>query len=352
MDEQGIGSESAAAVRRLDERDWLALIQIETVFLDLHVGSPIDALFSLVRVVRKTPCMLRVLMRLVSLALLLMLACLSGASADAGPALRWDAPDSCPDVEAVRARVAEWLAPGQSAAGVKVSAEVREREGEYLLALKFKSSTGSGSETLVATQCETLMDVVALKAALAAGPGAVQVARPREPSRARGYARAAAGGALGVLPSFAPAVAMALGLRWRRMAVEVGGTYDLPRDHRYAQLRDVGGRFSLGSVEGRVCLLADLAPVELPLCLGALVGALRAAGEGTADVKVSRQLWAALPLTAAIRWPRAGRWALWAEASALLSLLRPEFYVRNLSPLHRPDRTGARAAIGIEVRFP
>ena len=46
--------------------------------------------------------MLLALMRLVSLALLFMLACLSGASADDNPALDWDAPDSCPDVEAVR----------------------------------------------------------------------------------------------------------------------------------------------------------------------------------------------------------------------------------------------------------
>lgn len=155
-----------------------------------------------------------------------------------------------------------------------------------------------------------------------------------------------------MLPSFAPAVAVALGLRWRRMAVEVGGTYDLPRDQSYEQPDAVGGRFSLGSVEGRVCLLADLAAVEVPLCLGALVGALRAVGYGTADERVSRRLWAALPLTAGMRWPRAGRWALWAEASALLSVVRPEFYVRGLSPLHRPDRTGARASIGIEVRFP
>jgi hypothetical protein len=268
--------------------------------------------------------------------------------------VHWHAPPSCPDERAVRARVAEWLDPlgaGRDTRGVHVDAQVHLEAGHYHLSMSFRSEAGRGQEQLTAALCQTLVDVVALKAALAADSAAtprlvLSAARPRVRSV---YARAAGGASLGVLSNFAPAVSSALGLQSGPLGVELSLYYDLPRDHSYQDQPGIGGRFSLLAGEARGCVIAELGDARVPLCVGALAGTTRAEGYGTPGARRSRQPWAALAVTVGVRWPSGRRWALWAEASALLSVLRPSYYVEGLDTLEKPDRTGARALIGLEL---
>ena len=76
-------------------------------------------------------------------------------------------------------------------------------------------------------------------------------------------------------------------------------------------------------------------------------------GEGfnVADVKTSRQLWAALTFGPAVRFRIAGPMFFWVEGEVLFSLTRPEFHVRNLPQLYQASPASARGWAGLEVRF-
>jgi hypothetical protein len=298
-------------------------------------------------------------MRLAMLTIAFHLAFLCAAEAQPAADITWDAPGSCPDVEAVHARVRAWLAPGSAAPDLRelqVVARVSKGDGQYVLTLDFRSPSGSGHEQIRALSCATLVSVVALKVALAADysvaarePPARDLPGPGMPVRA--YTRLSLGGGARVLPGFAPELAAFVGASWRMLGAELGLSYLLPRDRSYPDHPDIGGRFQALAAEARVCLLPTLGRSQWPLCVGGLAGTMRADGYGAERARASRQWWAAVPLTLAVRWPVGSRWALWWEASTLVSLLRPAYYVRQLGQLHRPDRVGVRGQFGVEVHF-
>ncbi len=136
-------------------------------------------------------------------------------------AITWDAPAGCPDADAVRAALRRWveLTPEGIVdhAGVQASAEVKAAPGGWQLDLTLVTPGGRQRETLVTERCDTFVELVALKVALAADPEGL--IRNLEPTRKAGAApektmtsawavRAAFGLGVGLLPGAAESVAV------------------------------------------------------------------------------------------------------------------------------------------------
>ncbi len=78
---------------------------------------------------------------------------------------------------------------------------------------------------------------------------------------------------------------------------------------------------------------------------------MRGTGFGVAQTRTSEQLWAALAFGPALEWRLVGPLSLWLQGEALVSLQRPEFHMRNLELLYKPEPAGAQAWMGIELRL-
>lgn len=278
-----------------------------------------------------------------------------------GLSIEWDAPAACPTESAVRAALHRWLEltpEGIEGAAVEAHAHVRPSPDGWQLELTLVSPGGRQEETLVAARCETIVELVALKVALAVNPtGLVQGLEETSAdatSQARGLvfgARGVFGVGAGVLPGTSVGVAAVGSLESRSWRLELGAQFWFPRPSVYPQLPSVGADVELVAGEARGCALPAIGGVVLPICAGFELGVMRAVGFGTAQTRASDQLWAAVVIGPALRWHLVGPMSLWLEGEALLALNRPEFHFRNLPLLYKPEPAAAQGWAGLEVRF-
>ncbi|MGB1275182.1 MAG: hypothetical protein ACPG77_05475, partial [Nannocystaceae bacterium] len=115
---------------------------------------------------------------------------------------------------------------------------------------------------------------------------------------------------------------------------------------------EVGGSFSLWSVRPHGCGVPVVKQVSFPLCFGVDLGAMRGTGVGALTVReTASSFWSAARIRGGALWQR-GRWGLWLDASALVSLLQPSFRTVQTPLVFRAGRVGGEFAGGVEVRFP
>lgn len=295
--------------------------------------------------------------------------------ADAG-AIVWEAPAECPDREAVVKKIATWLGQPSGAlelGPVRARARVHREEDRWILTLRLTTPTGTSEEALNAERCEALADFVALKTSLAAEPittvetASVVTVEPGEPERASGAApparpsgeskrlrfsaRAAAGLGLGQLPEEAPSVGVYGSARWRWLRFELGSAYWFSRTVEFPSNPDIGAHMDLLTGIVRVCPLASLGAIEVPLCVGVEGGVVRAEGFGTSLRRTAYEPWVAVVVGPALVLPLYRGWHFWLEPDAVLGVVRPGFSVRNLGRLYRADRGSAQIWAGIECQF-
>jgi hypothetical protein len=246
-----------------------------------------------------------------------------------------------------------WLAQAAEptdARGIVVDAHVTQKDGAYALDLRVSAPGGDSREQLAAAQCETLAGVVALKVALAADPSARQASLSHGAAAMHGSVRMAGGAIASVLPAVGPLLSLAGAIRGSRIALELSGGYAFAREVVYPERRDLGAEVGLLYGGARFCLLPEVGAVELPICAGADVGLMRATGRGKALASslTSSLLFGALVLSPAIRWPMSARFGLWLGLDAQVAFLRPQFQVRGLPRLYRPDALGAKLLLALE----
>jgi hypothetical protein len=119
--------------------------------------------------------------RWVTLALLAMplAASRTAAQSPAGPALSWSAPEECPDVSAVLARVhAHDPAASTSRSDVRVRAGISRTDGRYQLALRVEEGDAVAERALAGDDCDALADAAALLIALALTRGEDEAVAP------------------------------------------------------------------------------------------------------------------------------------------------------------------------------
>jgi len=133
------------------------------------------------------------------------------------------------------------------------------------------------------------------------------------------------------------------------LRVELGGQGYWGGVARYAALPSIGGHFQLFSGAARACFTPGTGHITFPVCAGLEAGAVRGEGFGTANTETTSGLWVAAVLGPALRIQVTGACAIWLETDAMLTILRPEFHVRNLDTLYSPPWSGSRASAGLEV---
>jgi hypothetical protein len=261
--------------------------------------------------------------------------------------------------------VQRWLqkaAESVDAHALTVDARVRVDADQWVLELVLESSTGRAAETLRASHCETLVEVVGLKVSLAAAalraapvntPAApVLSALPARSRPPQASVRATAGMLFGPLPELGPAFALATSLRWPASRLELLASYAPPQAARYASPLGLGADFQLVSGAVRVCWGPTFAAVELPICVGLTLGAVIGSGFGAQQQHFSRaDLYGSVDAGPALRWPLLQAMAAWFELCGSLAFARPEFHTRGLPLLFQPQIVALRVLAGLELTF-
>lgn len=292
--------------------------------------------------------------------------------------IQWEAPAVCPDAASVRAAVERLL--GKPLSGldpVNVHATgrvVTNAAGKWELSAQLVVGERVEEELLVAKECGALADAMALKVALAIDPLAVaEAVQPSQPppvpvrpaaspkpaatSSASSERRLQLGArlvgqvALGPLPGTTPGAAAYVSLQWPAFRVELGGEAFWGGVAHYDAPPGVGADLQLFAGVARGCLTPAAGAWRFPICAGPELGVMRGSGFGVAETSATTGLWGGLTLGPALEWRATPRLSLWLEGAALLTLLKPEFHVRNLPSLYTPPTVAARAAAGLEAHF-
>jgi hypothetical protein len=262
----------------------------------------------------------------------------------------------------VRLEVVRWMGSAPSLEVVALAsadAEVQQTAQGFRVSLVLRSGSGELHESLVAPDCRTLADVVALKLAVAMDPAAIvqhaapslrsDVASEKSSSHTVWGMQSQLGldlSALGRLSSvFGAFGSLTRGL----FRAELGLRYGLSKvEHR--EEREVGVRLDLIAGTLRGCAVPQLKWVAMPLCLGLELGVLRGRGFGV-KAETSNQWWQAVTLGTAAYWPVGSQLAVVTGVEGVVTLARPGYQIENLGWIHRTMPLGVRGLLGLEVSW-
>ncbi|WAS95545.1 hypothetical protein [Nannocystis punicea] len=190
----------------------------------------------------------------------------------------------------------------------------------------------------------------------AAPAGVAPVAR--RPPRLRAAIRLTEGISGVALPAVSNELGLGvalLGARWRAEVVAHGR---LPARVRAPDQPSIGADLSLWAVGVRGCAVPrvsrpapSLRTFEFPLCAGAEVGQVLARSVGLAVPGRVGLVWAAITAAPGVQWVPRPWLAVGLQVELAAPLLRHEFVIRGLPPLHRLGPVDVRGLLGVEFRL-
>ncbi|WP_198154712.1 hypothetical protein [Plesiocystis pacifica] len=307
---------------------------------------------------------------------------------------KWEAPAACPQGEAVRARVAQLLAPDMVIPEALVHANARViaiEEGDARWQLELELGEGVPTRAVTAEACADLGEVAALILALAVDPLAVaRATEPRpepppepepepepepppepeplpepepEPTKVRptAFVSPRIGLASGLLPGAIPTLSAAIGVELPSLRVELAGTFS-PQRTEFAKLGGldinaaVGGRYTMGYASARACptvrLIQKRSTLSAPLCVGVAFGGVRNEPIGLEQPRAATAAWGAAQLAPALSWKPSPRAALWLGIESNLSFLSAAFSAGGLAqPLYETPFFSIQGQVGFELHF-
>ncbi len=317
------------------------------------------------------------------------------------PPVQWSAPAGCPDQSRVVSKIDSLLGRPLEPDELRMEGRIDPSASGWTLTLTTSVGNLVDQRALEANDCSVLADAAALVAVVMLDPvqaadtieeeaAAAEAARdegPRtiapppetpsvrgelepepepEPVRPRSapvpfepsiLARVRGGGEFGAVPSgtgtFDLGIAVAGFGRAGRLRAELIGGYSIGRD---ATSPNATVRVHLGMVSPRICASLPAGPLEIPLCGGLEVGAMRAdsnaSGGGT-----SNALWLAVHAEPGVRWAFSRRVSLWASAQVVVPMRYPAFELvdpaddTNVEAVYEPQPVAARGLLGFEFRL-
>lgn len=334
----------------------------------------------------------------------LALALLSTAPAEASPLdLTWTAPAACPDAEAIEGRVLDAIGDTQREPPLEVIGEVTETPDGFTMAVTIVGDASEGTRTLPAATCDELADAAVLIMAIAIDPRAIERLEqpepepepqpeplpepepepepeplpepepepdpepqpppepapepqpPRQPWDIHLDAVVTPGVAIGVFPTVTGWFGAGLGLEGRNWRVELDGTINTPVERTSEANPDITGRFLLGAAVARGCPVLHSRDVDIPICLGIEVGAMRGRGDNGVDTpQTQNALWVgALGGVAAIWRPqRLGeRFGFGVRAEGVAGITQPKFETQPSGEVFRAGRGGGRFGAIFAIRL-
>jgi hypothetical protein len=310
-----------------------------------------------------------------------------GPSAEPTPAagveLTWSAPEGCPPVEDVRARLDALLGDREAGAPfVRLEATVSRKDGTFALQMRTETASGTNTHALSSPDCQALADGAALVAAVAADPLAVdrslEASQSEEPElppdevtvtrtppdddadgRPRGRLRLArfalrADGLLeyGMLPKLGLGPVITAGLIGPQWRVELGAIVLVPRPVFTDDTNTAGAAIGAWSLRARGCGVPVVSIVEFPVCAGFEGGQMTARPLGNVtDNRDDRRGFGLFSFGGGFGISPRPFIALLAGVDGIVALSRPRFDVAGML-LHQPGRIGVRATVGLELRVP
>jgi len=311
--------------------------------------------------------------------------------------LTWNAPPGCPAAENVQSRVSALLggeASASSVSDVRATGQVERTDTGFRLQLSMGVSGPPSSRVIEARSCEEIAGAAAIAIALLARstsgsgaaaatgdtttssppgegapnpPPAPEVPRPAPIGASQNPPESAAAPSEGLrfvidapiglagwgsLPSASLGLGVGIGLRWKALRTVVRGELWAPQN---SKVSGFAAHFALQSARAEVCLLPLLHGVELGPCVGA--AAQRLAGDGISSPvfspKSQTALWAsgAAGIFAAVPTPGFAPLHFFAQASVLISPIRPRFLIEQLGTVHEPGLAAPRLDLGCEWIF-
>lgn len=269
-------------------------------------------------------------------------------------ALRWQAPESCPD-EAAATQLIERAVGSDLVSDVhSVRAEIAQAADGYELELWLYAARQTLRRRARAQRCDTFAQLIALELRLTADPlAAPPTGQKADAPRVKHTYGIRAGVSLGSAPVPAPAPSATLGFSFvrARMLLLLGGSYWAPRTVRSKEVRTVTARIDGFGVDARGCYVLGAERFTFPLCGGLELGVLRGQGGGVDQAQRAESVWLALFVAPGLRVRLGGPVWAFADVGAFLGLRRPRFGVRNLPVLYRPAHVSARGGVGLAVQF-
>jgi hypothetical protein len=303
--------------------------------------------------------------------------------------LTWSGPPGCPTTEDIQARVDALLggeASASSVADVRASGQVERVESGFRLLLSMGVGPSPSSRVIEARTCDELGGAAAIAIALLARstlagasasstsesapassshanspptdsrpsrdtPSTKQEPAPDAPPSGVRLAIDAPIGLAGwgSLPSTGLGLGAALGIRWKALRATASAELWQPQTH---EVSGFGTRFTLQSARAEVCLIQAVHGVELGPCLGAAVQRLAAEGAPSPvfSAKSRTAVWVSGTggLFASVPTPGFAHLRFFAEATVLVSPLRPRFVIDQLGPVHEPALTAPQVNLGCE----
>ena len=302
--------------------------------------------------------------------------------------LSWEAPDACPDEEAMRDRIAQLVVDPAGEGSLLVDGRVEEGPTGYRLTLRTSYGELSDERTVVDRDCAALGGTAALFVAVSLEPAPAASNSPRDPEPEP--ADAAPEESLPVLrrpprraePAFTPAelevesseptaarpTAVAVGLgpqlefgalpgvtggprlsvsvEWLRAEVALYGYYGAPR--RTDVVRGASGLVQMGAAGGRGCVVIGCS-VRAPLCVLAEAGGLRVASRNLVPANDLRYVWSAVGARGGVarRWGRVG---VFAAAEAALPTSRSRVVLGETTAF-ATWAVSLRAILGLQIFF-
>jgi hypothetical protein len=255
--------------------------------------------------------------------------CSGSAQAQSSPAPRpeptidiaWQGPADCERGEAVRAKVTRLLGGSERAANakIKVAVDVRREKGRYVAVLETESASGGGKKRLEGESCAAIALATSVVIALSVDPDASlepeapeekppepdpepvpapEPAPPRPPPKApaparvtRAFVQASVGVLFGLLHEASASFGGGLGVRHRRLSLELAFALHQRRDVTHAERPELGAELSLATGELLGCYAAvPSRSATLELCPGIRLEHLSASAFGASDPDEARVL--------------------------------------------------------------
>jgi hypothetical protein len=311
----------------------------------------------------------------------------SAKAAEAAPhvALRYDAPDACPDDAQLVASVEHFLGqPLREAREQELSVNVAIQSGPrgFAAKLSFKSPRGIDERFAEDAACSKLAEAAALLVALAIDPDRVHAqqaaaeapAPPAEPKpeapaapppapppqsepcptppappaparRRYGVAGASALVGIGVMPHVAPALGVDFGARVGRAQLELVGSYWLTGTADVAGSNPATIEISLATVGLRGCGVLPVSTWSLLGCAQGQLGDMAGSGQRVDAARTRHALFADVQAQFFAHYTRLEA-APWAGLGLAWQVKRPAFGLAQQSVADAPFRPSAVALLG------
>ena len=156
---------------------------------------------------------------------------------------------------------------------------------------------------------------------------------------------------LGTLPGVSGGPELGLAILWRRVRLEVAGTWMAPRTERSG---DASVRVQLGVATARACVRLGTVRVEVPTCGGIELGAMRGDGRGAPAARTAHGAWVAPVIAAGVRGWVTPRLSPFVRLDVAIPVAHPAFELHGADErveLYRASPASGRLFLGLEVKF-